>query len=122
MTGTTQRNATLCTLALVCLLSACSQQPPAPKAQASTFSIKGSVREMNIPPEVVDFPEHGGKQEFMSYCAMCHTLKYISMQPNFPRKVWEAEVTKMIAKYKAPIDTPTSKKIAEYLVAIKSKD
>lgn len=97
----------------------CSHKEPVQKTDASTFVIKGSVREMHIGLENPQFPDHDGKSEFVSYCSMCHSLKYISMQPNFPAKVWNAEVTKMIAKYKAPIDTVTGKKIAAYLVTIK---
>ena len=91
------------------------------KIPEGTFSIKGSVREMTIPPETPEFPEHPGKSEFVSYCAMCHSLKYITAQPDFPRKTWEAEVSKMIVKYKAPIDSVTGKKIVDYLVMIKTK-
>jgi hypothetical protein len=94
---------------------------PSIKQGENTFSEKGSVREMTLSFETPQFPEHDGKGEFMSYCAMCHSLKYISMQPDFSRKTWEAEVTKMIVKYKAPIDSATAKKIVEYLVAVKSK-
>ena len=93
---------------------------PIPKPQ-HTFSVKGSVREMSIQPEVTDFPEHEGKAEFMSYCAVCHSLRYISQQPDFPRKTWEAEVAKMVTRYKAPIDSVTGAKIVDYLVAIKTK-
>lgn len=105
-------------------LSGCHEQPapaPAPKKPENTFTVNGSVREIKINPETPDFPEHEGKAEFVSYCSICHSLKYISMQPDFPRKTWEAEVTKMIAKYKAPIDSTVSSKIVDYLVAIKSK-
>ncbi len=116
-------------LAAVCcpayMLSACHEQPapiPAPKKQEHSFSVNGSVREIKIHPENPDFPEHEGKAEFVSYCAICHSLKFISMQPDFPRKTWEAEVTKMIVKYKAPIDSVVSRKIIDYLVAIKSKE
>lgn len=94
-------------------------QPAQPEA-VHTFSVNGSVREMNITLENPDFPEHPGRSEFMSYCAMCHSLKYITMQPSFPRKVWEAEVSKMVVKYKAPIDSVTCNKITDYLVSIKS--
>ena len=92
------------------------------KTPENTFSINGSVREMNLypdPPPV--FPEHEGKAEFVSYCAICHSLKYISSQPDFPPKTWAAEVNKMIAKYHAPVDSVTAKKIVAYLVAVKSK-
>jgi hypothetical protein len=87
-----------------------------------TFSVVGSVHEMNIYPEATpEFPEHQGKAEFISYCAICHSLRYVSTQPDFPAKTWQAEVDKMIHKYKAPIDSVTGAKIAAYLVAIKGK-
>ncbi len=99
----------------------CRQQvPDAPKMPENTLIVKGSVRELNIWPEPTNFPEHPGKAEFVSYCGICHSLKYISSQPDFPRKTWEAEVNKMITKFKAPIDSVTGKKIVDYLVAIKS--
>jgi mono/diheme cytochrome c family protein len=111
--------------ALVMLITtalACRQQQPAvtPRA-AGTFSIKGSVREMVIQPETPTFPEHEGKAEFSSYCGICHSLRYISTQPAFPRKTWEAEVHKMVEKYKAPVDSVTAGKIVDYLVFIKGK-
>jgi hypothetical protein len=84
-----------------------------------SFKTEGSVREMNIGLENLQFPEHEGRSEFQSYCSMCHSLKYISMQPDFPRKTWEAEVTKMVVKYHAPIDSVTCKKIVDYIVAAK---
>ena len=97
------------------------QQQEVNKKPGNTFSIKGSVHEMNIYPETPpEFPEHDGKTEFVSYCAICHSLKYISIQPGFPPKIWEAEVNKMIMKYHAPIDSVTGKKIVAYLVAVKS--
>ena len=89
-------------------------EPPA----VHSFSVNGSVREMSIGLENPKFPDGPGKQEFMSYCAMCHSLRYISMQPSFPRKTWEAEVTKMVVNYKAPIDSVTCNKIIDYLASV----
>jgi hypothetical protein len=86
-----------------------------------TFTVKGSVREISITPETPDFPKHDGVGEFTSYCSMCHSLKYISMQPDLPRKTWEAEVNKMITKYKAPIDSVTANKIVDYLAVMRTK-
>ncbi len=92
------------------------------KAPENTFTVKGSLREMDLNPSPpTAFPEHEGKREFISYCAICHSLNYISSQPDFPAKTWEAEVTKMVAKYHAPIDSVTAKKIVAYLVAVKGK-
>ena len=92
------------------------------KNPENTFTINGSVRDMELYPDPPpSFREHEGKTEFMSYCAICHSLKYISGQPAFPAKIWDAEVHKMIAKYHAPIDSVTAKKIVDYLVVVKGK-
>ena len=92
------------------------------KQPENTIKITGSVHELSLYPDPPpSFPELDGKAEFMSYCAICHSLKYISMQPDFPAKTWDAEVTKMISKYHAPIDSVAAKKIVGYLVAIKGK-
>jgi mono/diheme cytochrome c family protein len=49
-------------------------------------------------------------------CATCHTLTYIPMNsPFLDAKGWEAEVTKMIKAYGAPIEDADAKAIAEYL-------
>jgi sulfite dehydrogenase (cytochrome) subunit B len=49
-------------------------------------------------------------------CAACHTLAYIPMNSSFlDAKGWEAEVTKMIKAYGAPIEDADAKAIAEYL-------
>ncbi len=112
----------MCCLGL--LVIGCNTQSILPVAPApeNTFSVHGSVHEMNLNPEAPpSFPEHEGKTEFMSYCSICHSLRYISTQPDFPAKTWDAEVTKMIAKYHAPIDSVVGKKIVGYLVAVKGK-
>lgn len=106
------------------LLHSCTQQAPRPNpyvaAPVHTFSVTGSVREINITPEnTTNFPDNPGKAEFTSYCAMCHSLRYITQQPDFPQEIWEAEVSKMVVKYNAPIDSATCKKIISYLVSIK---
>jgi mono/diheme cytochrome c family protein len=49
-------------------------------------------------------------------CTACHTLAYIPMNsPYLDAKGWDAEVTKMIKAYGAPIDEADAKAIAEYL-------
>jgi sulfite dehydrogenase (cytochrome) subunit B len=50
-------------------------------------------------------------------CAACHSLDYIKMNSPFAdAKLWDAEVTKMIKAYGAPIDAAEAKAITEYLV------
>ncbi|MGC1464607.1 MAG: cytochrome c [Pseudolabrys sp.] len=49
-------------------------------------------------------------------CAACHTLAYIPMNsPYLDGKGWDAEVTKMIKAYGAPIDEADAKAIKDYL-------
>jgi len=110
-----------CCIALLCY-GCRRQKQEAYTPPPNTISINGSVHEMTLYPETPpDFPEHEGKAEFVSYCAICHTLKYVTMQPDFPAKTWNAEVDKMVHKYNAPIDSVTCKKIVAYLVAVKGK-
>ena len=49
-------------------------------------------------------------------CQACHTLAYIPMNSPFLNAAgWDAEVTKMIKAFGAPIDDADAKTIAEYL-------
>jgi hypothetical protein len=50
-------------------------------------------------------------------CVACHSLDYIQMNSPFPdAKLWEAEVTKMIKIYGAPIEDTDVKVITDYLI------
>ena len=52
----------------------------------------------------------------MNNCVSCHSVDYVNTQP--PKRgtaFWEAEVTKMIKVYRAPIDEADAKLIADYL-------
>jgi sulfite dehydrogenase (cytochrome) subunit B len=49
-------------------------------------------------------------------CAACHSLDYIPMNSPCPdRKLWDAEVTKMIKVFGAPIDDAHAKAITDDL-------
>ncbi|MBC7554681.1 MAG: hypothetical protein H7257_11950 [Taibaiella sp.] len=109
---------TVCVLLLQ--LPGCKKKEARPvKKSEHSFTLKGSVRQMFIMPEEPEFPEGEGKKEFIANCGICHSLRYISMQPAFPRKIWDAEIHKMIVKYKAPVDSLVAVKIADYLTKIK---
>jgi hypothetical protein len=58
-----------------------------------------------------------GKQETEAYCVMCHSTRYISMQPPLPAATWEAEVNKMNKAFGANIPEAVSQKIVRYLQA-----
>ena len=53
-------------------------------------------------------------------CMGCHSVDYIITQPRgpqFKKDFWQAEVTKMIKVYGAPIDDSDAGKIVDYLTA-----
>ena len=62
-----------------------------------------------------------GEDVFKANCLTCHSLRYIQMQPPFPRKTWEKIVDKMIKNFGAPIPDSSAKVIVNYLTAVKSK-
>ncbi len=63
-------------------------------------------------PEMADGE---GKQEVQSFCAMCHSTRYITMQPPLKAAEWEAEVHKMVKVFGAPIPEPAEREIIFYL-------
>ena len=58
-----------------------------------------------------------GKQETEAYCVICHSTRYITMQPPLPAATWEAEVNKMNKTFGANIPEAVAQKIVRYLQA-----
>ena len=57
-----------------------------------------------------------GLDKVQAHCAGCHSLDYIVMNSPFPNAaLWDAEVTKMIRAFGAPINGDDAKIIADYL-------
>lgn len=57
-----------------------------------------------------------GRDKIEASCGSCHSLDYITTNsPFMTRAVWDAEVTKMIKAFGAPISDADGKEIAEYL-------
>jgi len=56
-----------------------------------------------------------GKAEVEGYCSVCHSTRYITMQPPLPAAAWEAEVTKMKKALGATIPNEATAKIIGYL-------
>ena len=58
-----------------------------------------------------------GLEKVVAHCSGCHSLDYIQMNSPFPdRKLWEAEVAKMINAFAAPVPKDDVAIIVEYLV------
>jgi mono/diheme cytochrome c family protein len=57
-----------------------------------------------------------GRDAVEAYCAACHSLDYIQMNSPFLKAPqWQAEVTKMIKTFGAPIPDEDARAIAGYL-------
>ena len=57
-----------------------------------------------------------GLDKVEANCSGCHSLDYIQMNSPYPNAaLWDAEVTKMIKAFGAPISEADAKTIAEYL-------
>ena len=64
----------------------------------------------------VDLKKAPGLDKVEANCSGCHSLDYILMNSPYPNAaLWNAEVTKMIKAFGAPISDADAKVIAEYL-------
>jgi mono/diheme cytochrome c family protein len=76
-------------------------------------------KSIELPHYQPDFPPGEHKDLFVSRCGVCHSLRYVTMQPDFPKKTWAKEVDKMIKMYGAHIDKKEAEAIIKYLSLIK---
>ena len=73
-----------------------------------------------LPEETAAFKPGPNLEVVQNNCTACHSADYIDTQPRgpkFKKDFWQAEVTKMIKVYGAPIDDADAGKIVEYLAA-----
>jgi len=64
----------------------------------------------------VELKKAPGLDKVETNCASCHSLDYIQMNSPFPSAaVWDAEVTKMIKAFGAPIEDADAAVIKDYL-------
>ena len=99
-------------------------QPTTPKT-AATAAPKTAVlppsgpRTIILPSLPPDLPDGPGKQVVLDRCVVCHSPRYIMIQPTFSRSVWTAEVDKMRKTFGAPVADEQVEAIVNYLVAIR---
>ena len=66
----------------------------------------------------VELKAGAGRDKVEANCVACHSLDYIVVNsPFLTRQVWDAEVTKMIKAFGAPISDADAKEIVDYLSA-----
>jgi len=73
-----------------------------------------------LPDETAAFKPGPNLEVVQNNCTACHSADYVSTQPRgpkFKKDFWQAELTKMIKLYGAPIDGADVGKIVDYLAA-----
>ncbi len=74
--------------------------------------------EYKLPDETAAFKPGPNLETVQGNCTACHSSDYVQTQPRgpkFKKDFWQAEVTKMIKVYGAPIDDSDVPKLVEYL-------
>ena len=74
----------------------------------------------DLPEETATLKPGPNVEVAQGNCMGCHSVDYIITQPRgpqFKKDFWQAEVTKMIKVYGAPIDDSDASKIVDYLAA-----
>jgi cytochrome c553 len=90
-------------------------------AAASSAVISGAIAKpisYNLPDETAAFKPGNNLDAVQNNCTGCHSADYIQTQPRgakFKKEFWQAEVTKMIKTYGAPIEDADVGKIVDYL-------
>jgi len=95
---------------------------PASDAKIQPAKVVDGVHTIILPAIASpDFPDGPNKDLYVGNCIVCHSLRYVTMQPPFSRKTWTAEVEKMKKVYGATIDDAKMPQIVDYLMSIRGK-
>jgi len=83
-------------------------------------SVTAAPVSYTLPEETAAFRPGPNLEAVQNNCTGCHSADYINTQPRgpkFKKDFWQAEVTKMIKLYGAPIDDADVGRIVDYLAA-----
>jgi len=88
---------------------------------ASLVAVSAKPLTYTLPEETAAFKPGPNLDVVQGNCGSCHSADYVVTQPrgaSYKKAFWEAEVTKMIKVYGAPINEADVPKIVDYLVQI----
>jgi cytochrome c5 len=85
----------------------------------NAVSVTAAPVNYQTPQETAVFKPGPNLEVVKGNCTACHSTDYIATQPPMKNKkdFWQAEVTKMIKVYGAPIDDADVGKIVDYLAS-----
>jgi mono/diheme cytochrome c family protein len=87
---------------------------------AGFIAVDAAPISYTLPEETAAFKPGANVDVVKNNCTACHSSDYVQTQPRgpkFAKDFWQAEVTKMIKVYGAPIDDADVGKIVDYLTA-----
>jgi hypothetical protein len=89
-------------------------------AGSAFMTVSAKPISYKLPDETAAFKPGPNLEVVQNNCTACHSADYVKTQPQgpkFKRDFWQAEVTKMIKVYGAPIEDADVGKIVDYLAA-----
>jgi cytochrome c5 len=98
-----------------CQVGQSQQSPKTSPKQAGNDAVHTIV----LPQYSPEIPAGPHVNTYRKDCLVCHSARYVAMQPRFPQAVWEKEVKKMVDAYGAQIPDAEQKEIVEYLVVVR---
>jgi hypothetical protein len=78
---------------------------------------RSSAKSINLPPERINLKPGEGLDQVQIYCAVCHSLDYIPLQPKGTKVQWTATVNKMIKVFGAQVPEGKISILSDYLTA-----
>jgi cytochrome c5 len=99
-----------------------SQLPTAGASKQTAKNRPDQVQRIVLPQYPGQIMQGPNVQVYERDCLMCHTARYVSMQPRFSKTVWQSEVKKMVDAYGASISEADQALIVEYLFAVKGPE
>jgi len=106
-------------IAVAALTAVLSVALAAQQASPNSAAASNDVHSISLPQYSPDLPPGPGRDAFRNNCLICHSARYVTMQPHFSKQVWTNEVQKMITAYGASIAPKDKDAIVDYLVSIR---
>ena len=84
---------------------------------AAVLAVSASAAPLKIelPPETPAFKTAPGAELAMGQCIMCHSVEYVTTQPQLSPAAWKAIVEKMQKKFGAPLPAEQVETLVDYL-------
>ena len=103
------------------VVAALAGQSQSPNDAASKPN-SAQVERITLPRVPTQIPPGPHVEEYEKNCLICHSARYVIMQPRFSKTQWQAEVKKMVDAYGASIPEADQALIVDYLVAVKGSE